>query len=242
MKELKYIVLSLLMLTVMSCMAQDLQDGYLYKSVVVRAEPGQHAALKDRLKSDMRAMADNGADSGLIMQHWQGDHWDFHIMMPAGKSYNAYFSSPAAKILERKYGSDYYDLIAWQEEAFVRGPDLADFEKLISDNSYFHFEMFISKGGKQKELYKEREMENVYGLEKGGVYNWIFTRENGYAWDIFTLGGYRDFAHYAEIRMSDADAEAAAKKAGFESSSSIGSYLRTLIMEHNDSLGGKIEY
>jgi hypothetical protein len=57
------------------------------------------------------------------------------------------------------------------------------------------------------------------------------------AWDMFTIGAYRDLRHYAESAgISEADQDAAAKAAGFEAANRIGPYLRTLIRSHHDTL------
>ena len=62
-------------------------------------------------------------------------------------------------------------------------------------------------------------------------------RETGAAWDLFTVGAYRDLKHYAEgSAIGEAAQESAAKTAGFESAKAIGPYLRTLIREHHDTL------
>ena len=51
---------------------------------------------------------------------------------------------------------------------------------------------------------------------------------------------YRDLAHYAESDASPLEeADAAAKAAGFEGREFIGSYIRTLILEHRDTLMGR---
>lgn len=219
---------------------QDVGE-HLYKCITVQASPGNIEVLQDRLQADLKKLKETGEEPGYMFRHHQGDQWDLFVMIPIG-SYDKYFKSKAAEIFERKYGSPYYDLVALQEEGFVKGPGLDLFRDIWQNNTYFHSEMFISLGGKHKELYKEREMENDFGMAKGGIYNMIFTRENGFKWDIFTLGGYRDFAHYAETRMYDGDSDAAAKKAGFNSAGEIGGYLRSLILLHHDTLGGKIDY
>ena len=98
-------------------------------------------------------------------------------------------------------------------------------------------EMFVALPGKFADLYKEREMENVYSKALKQPENFIFVRDQGAAWDIFTIGVFRDLKHYAE--SADAlpkDQEAAAKTAGFEAPSQIGPYLRRFIREHHDTL------
>ena len=57
------------------------------------------------------------------------------------------------------------------------------------------------------------------------------------AWDIFTIGCYRDLKHFAESAdISEEKEEAAARHAGFEAANRIGTYLRTLIYQHHDTL------
>ena len=48
------------------------------------------------------------------------------------------------------------------------------------------------------DLYKEREMENTYAKAIKEPENFIFVRDQGAAWDIFTIGVFRDLKHYAE--------------------------------------------
>ena len=102
--------------------------------------------------------------------------------------------------------------------------------------------MFVSLPGKFAELYKEREMENTYSRALKQPENFIFFRDQGAAWDVFTIGVFRDLKHYAE--SADAlpkEQEAAAKAAGFEASNQIGPYLRRFIREHHDTLAVAIK-
>lgn len=80
-------------------------------------------------------------------------------------------------------------------------------------------------------------MENAYARSLKEPENFIFVRDQGAAWDIFTIGVFRDLKHYAESAdVSAKDQEAAAKAAGFEAPSQIGPYLRRFIREHHDTL------
>ncbi|HET9314202.1 MAG TPA: hypothetical protein VFQ51_01385, partial [Vicinamibacteria bacterium] len=64
-----------------------------------------------------------------------------------------------------------------------------------------------------------------------------FLREAGASWDLFTIGVYRNWKHYAEAQDVPPDKdEAAARAAGFAGRSMIGPYLRTLILDHHDTL------
>ncbi|MTI22344.1 hypothetical protein E1176_15030 [Fulvivirga sp. RKSG066] len=217
------------------------QQDQLYKTVIVRATPGGLPSLIDKLKSDLGKIVENGGEQGYLLRHSQGDQWDLMLIVPIA-TYNEYFNGKSAEILERTYGSGYYDLIARQEEAFVSGPSLEEFKAVFEPHSFFHIEMFLSLGGKQQELLKERQMENTYLNDTGRAGNLIFVRENGFKWDVFTIGGYKSLESYAAgANQPEEVQEAAAKKAGFESASHIGFYLRELLNEHRDTLAGKVE-
>src|SRR5207244_13113619 len=106
----------------------------------------------------------------------------------------------------------------------------------FSKASFFHLEIFQSLAGKQADLYKEREMENAYQRTLKRPVNFIFVRDQGAAWDLFTLGLYRDIKHYAESAdIPEKDQEAAAKAAGFESSNHICQYMSSHINKHHDT-------
>lgn len=233
---------SILILSFVLCaFVLNAQDKQLYKTVIVRAAPGKLPALIDKLKSDLKSLEEQANHKGYLLRHSQGDQWDLMLITPIS-DYTTYYSSNERTILEREYGSDYYDLVARQEEAFVSGPSLKAFEEIFVPHSFFHIEMFLSLGGKQEELKKEREMENVYLNETNRKGNLIFVRESGFIWDIFTIGGYESLEVYAKgSNQSSEVQEAAAKAAGFESASDIGFYLRELLNEHHDTLANKVE-
>jgi hypothetical protein len=134
------------------------------------------------------------------------------------------------------------ELIAWQEDVFVYGPLLDELSKAFASASFFHVEMFHSLAGKQSELFKEREMENAYLKTLKRPENFIFVRDQGAAWDLFTIGAYRDLKHFAESAgIPETEQEAAAKAAGFPAANRIGPYLRTLISSHHDTLAVSVK-
>lgn len=95
--------------------------------------------------------------------------------------------------------------------------------------------------GKQTELLKQREMENVFYSHINHRPNIIFTRVFGPSWDSFTIGAYKDLMDYAnDGGITFEQEDAAAKKAGFQGVNYIGSYLRSLLLEHHDTLAGKV--
>ncbi|MGB5314837.1 MAG: hypothetical protein WBN56_02450, partial [Robiginitalea sp.] len=64
----------------------------------------------------------------------------------------------------------------------------------------------------------------------------------GPSWDIFTIGAYKSLQHYAEDGGNTFEIEdAAAVKAGFEGVNYIGSYLRSLLLGHHDTLANKVD-
>ena len=85
-------------------------------------------------------------------------------------------------------------------------------------------------------------MENIYQTEIGRPWNMIFVKDQGAAWDLFTLGCYRDLQHWASSYEGTKEQRAAAaRKAGFESPAAIGPYMRSLIFMHRDTMGVAIK-
>jgi hypothetical protein len=79
-------------------------------------------------------------------------------------------------------------------------------------------------------------ISRCFGRSRGND-NLVFARVAGAGWDAFTIGFYRDLHHFAEDSdLSDDALEEAARAAGFEARNRIGTYLRTLIDSHHDTL------
>jgi hypothetical protein len=238
------LVLLFLFCCTLSAFAAD--TSYLYKVTLVQAAPGKLLDLIDLYKVQAAAYQAAGDEAPLWMRHSQGDHWDLMIIFPVG-SYADFYK--AERIANRrqadpasKQEAKIRENIAWQEDVFAYGPPLADLRKAFVGGGFFHVEMFIALPGKFSDLYKEREMENAYARALKEPENFIFVRDQGAAWDIFTIGVFRDLKQYAESADVPAkDQEAAAKAAGFEASSQIGPYLRRFIREHHDTLAVAIK-
>ena len=233
-------VLLVMILTVLLAPTTSASEPtYLYKTKLIQAAPGKLLDVIDLLKALQAEFKNAGDEQPLMMRHSQGDHWDILVLIPM-KSYADYYSAERiAKRTQtlRAVEAKLEELIAWQEDLFVYGPAVADVRKAFDSSAFFHVEMFDSLAGKQSDLFKEREMENAYLKVLKRPENFIFVRDQGAAWDMFTIGAYRDLKHYAESAgISEADQEAAAKAAGFEAANRIGPYLRTLIRSHHDTL------
>jgi hypothetical protein len=214
-------------------------EPYLYKVTLVQAAPGKLLELIDLYKARATALQTAGDEAPLWMRHSQGDHWDLMVLWPMA-SYTEYYRPERAgkrKQAEQLQAEKFKEDIAWQEDLFAYGPPLADLRKAFGNGAYFHVEMFVALPGKFADLYKEREMENAYAKAIREPENFIFVRDQGAAWDIFTIGVFRDLKHYGESADVPAkDQEAAAKAAGFDAPSQIGPYLRRFIREHHDTL------
>ncbi len=217
---------------------------YLYKTTLVQAAPGRLLDLIESHKSSLTEYQRAGDEQPLMMRHSQGDRWDLLLLIPM-KSYADYYSPERVSKRNQtiKESQDKLDaLIAWQEDVFVYGPPLAEIQKAFASSAFFHVEMFDALAGKQDELFKEREMENAYLKTLKRPENLIFVRDQGAAWDLFTIGTYRDLKHFAEsASIPETDQEAAAKAAGFEAANRIGPYLRTLISLHHDTLAVRVK-
>jgi hypothetical protein len=227
------------------------KPAYLYKTTFIRAAQGKLldliALYKDRL-----AVIEASGDARLFWwRHTQGDQWDLMILTPMGSYVDYYAKGRVAKRdkAASTAGLSWADFArkldacsSWKEDVFVYGPPLEFVKKAFEGTGYYHIEIMVSLPGKQAELYKEREMENAYGVAGGRPYNMVFVRDQGASWDIYTLGCYRDLQHWAAPSpLTKEEREAAAKKAGFASADAIGPYMRTLIDFHRDTMGVAIK-
>ena len=225
--------------------------SYLYKTTFVRAAPGKLLDLIALFKGRMAVMDAAGDERPLWWRHTEGDQWDLMLLFPMG-SYGEYYT--ASRIMRREKAADASPLStadfrktldacsSWKEDVFVWGPPLETMRNASAGMAYFHLEIFIALPGKQAELYKEREMENAYQLGTGRPETLIFVRDQGAAWDMYSLGCYRDLKHWAEsAEVSKEKREAAARKAGFKSPDEIGPTMRTLIDFHRDTMGVSIK-
>lgn len=230
----------LLVVCCLTCTLSPAQPTYLYKTTLIQAAPGKLLELIDFYKSSFALDSANGEPMPFMIRHTQGDKWDLLILLPI-ESYAEYYKP--ARIVQRKKTESsevekrIRDNISWREDLFVYGPPLEDVRTAFGANSFFHVEMFVALATKREALYKEREMENAYQRAIKRPENFIFVRDQGAAWDLFTIGAFRDLKHYAEsVNIAEKDQDAAAREAGFESARHIGPYLRTLIREHHDTL------
>jgi len=228
-----------------TCAQEPSQPAYLYKTSLVQAAPGKLLDLIDTYKKIFAEETKVAGDATpLWMRHSQGDRWDLLILYPMG-SYSDYYKPD--RVVKRDVVLDPWrdrlkNDITWQEDVFVYGPPLEDLRRAFAGAGLFHVEMFESLPGKQAELKKQREMENAFSRAVKAPENFIFLRDQGAAWDLFTIGCFENLKHYAQAAdVPPAEADAAAKSAGFESTAQIGPYLRTLIALHHDTLAAAIK-
>ena len=195
------------------------RGDHLYRMTLIRAAPGR---LLDMIESVKDTTFTGRA---FVFRHSQGDQWDLLVLVPARGT----LASLGEELADP-------DLVAWQQDELVRGPDLAA-RPGFDEAGLYHFEMFVALAGKRDELVREREMENEYLAAVGRPINAIFVREFGAEWDCFTIGAYKSWTHYAERdRITPEQAAAAARKAGFRGDDQIGPYMRSLIALHHDTL------
>jgi hypothetical protein len=218
------------------------ETPYLYRARLVQAAPGRLLDLVALEKSLAAGFADSGDEPPLAMRHSQGDKWDLLVLYPLG-SFPSHFASDRVARRDRWRERERAALakeaaaVAWQEDVYVWGPPVARVRDAFGKAGLFHVEMFVALPGRVAELVRQRDMENAYDRALGLPQNLVFTREAGAAWDVFTVGCFRDLKHYAESGdATPAAQDAAARGAGFDGAKAIGPYLRTLIREHHDTL------
>lgn len=241
--SLFFVVAIFLFLSTISVSAQD----QLYRVKLIRAAPGDLLEVIEMFKDDMKNHKNYGIEKPYLMRHSQGDHWDLLFIYPID-DLSKHFSTKVinkkrkSKTLGKKYGDEFFKKISSHQEAIFAGPNKNIFEQRFEEFSYYHVEIFTALAGKQKELLKQREMENIYYKELNRRQNFIFTKVTGSTWDIFTIGFYKNLKDYASAGDGSTaeDRENAAKKAGFKGTSTIGSYLREFLLEHHDTLAGAV--
>lgn len=225
--------------------------SYLYKAMFVRAAPGRLLDLIALYRERMAVYDAAGDERPFWWRHTQGDHWDLMLLFPMG-SYTEYFAAErvarrnraaeASGVPQAQFARRFYECAVWHEDLYVNGPPLVTVQEAFRDTSYYHIEIFIALPGKQEELRKEREMENAYQKALGRPETLIFTHDQGAAWDLFSLGCYRDLKHWAESAdIPREKRDAAARAAGFADADRIGVYMRTLIDMHRDTMGVAIK-
>ena len=230
------------LLTIHLCAAPPAGGGFLYRATLLQAAPGKLLEVLDLYRSGWPGTRDSGDEPPFAMRHSQGDRWDLLLLFPMASHEQFYArerilrrekaASGARAELER-LSSD----TAWQEDLFVFGPPLEEVRERWRAAGFYHVEMFQALPGKRAELSRERAMENAYSKALGLPEDLIFVKLSGAAWDLFSVGAFRDLRHYAEgSAVPEGKAEEAARAAGFEGAKAIGPYLRTLIALHHDTL------
>ncbi|MEO6445195.1 MAG: hypothetical protein ABIZ91_13200 [Gemmatimonadaceae bacterium] len=226
-------------------------QAQLYRASFLQAAPGRLVELLEVLASGLSMYDTAGEARPYTMRHSQGDHWDILLLEPLGASMEAYYApTRVARRADAESGRPggaegharkLRELVSWREEQIVRGPSSDAVATTFRGNAFVHLEIFLALPGLYDELFKERKMENAFSAAIGRPENLIFTRESGAAWDMFTIGLYRDLKHYASGGTATPEGEeAAAKAAGFASRADIGPNLRRFISRHRDSLLGVV--
>lgn len=215
---------------------------------LLRASPGY---LEPLLKEILEQNIDQ-----LVLRHSQGDHWDVMIVGRFGDNWQEKHSkklAPYSWWLQTPVDYDltfsavcnrsYLDFFVPKDN--LDSPDTPAYaERRLSftkETTLFHIEMFMAAGGKLQALRKQREMENEYLTRTGRRANTICWVESGSDIDVFTIGFYRDLAHFAESPTLPPEAlEQAAVEAGFKNRADISFHLRELIVGHHDTLATKV--
>ena len=218
----------------------------LYRILLLRAAPGRLLEVIDLYKRQLPVYDRAGESRPFLLRHSQGDQWDLLLLVPM-ESFTAYYAPDRAArrhhaaeqsgMPDSAFEAEVASRTAWREDVFLAGPPSARVAAALGAGEFYHIEMHLALPGRRADLRREREMENAFEAALGRPQDLIFTRVAGAAWDVVTIGTYRDLKHYAESVDIPADRQdAAARAAGFESGDAIGPFLRTLISSHHDTL------
>ena len=212
------------LLLVVAATTVQVHSKALYQVSLLRAHPGEMSSLIE----DVRQEREHRDGDMVIMRHSQGDHWDLMLLSPAPKN----------PLSVHSYGGrvDFqHDFLATSTMDWPR------IKKLSADAGLFHVEMFRAARGQHDSLLRQRSMENEYLVATGRRANSIFETVIGSDVDLFTVGFYDDLQQFAaEPELEESEFENAAKKAGFQSRSDIGFYLRRFLVGHQDTLATRI--
>jgi len=215
----------------------------LYRVELVRAAPGAYADVMALYETHFDALEAAGEARPLWMRHSQGDQWDFLVLHTMGSWTDWYEPERVAarRVAEQTFRLRHHEIVSWTEDTFMWGPSEDVLFQRAEGAGLFHVEMFEALAGRFDELVEQRQMENAYyaGMDHPG--NLVFVRDSGGAWDVMTLGFYRDLPHFAESATWPFDRDdAAARAAGFDGVMAIAPYLRSLLLTHRDTLARAI--
>ena len=197
-------------------------DAQLYRILLLRAAPG---SLLEVITLEKQL-----PEQPFLLRHSQGDQWDLMVIFPMT-------TDRVTPAQDPRLDTALAARIAWREEVFVQGPPLRQVTAALRGGEFYHIEMHVALPGRLIDLVREREMENAFERALARPEDLIFTRVAGAAWDVVTVGTFRDIKHYAESAdIPQARQDSAARVAGYASADAIGPYLRTLIASHHDTL------
>jgi hypothetical protein len=227
------------------------QEGdFLWRVLTVRAAPGRLLELVD-LYEEQAAVNRRAGDGEMFrMRHSQGDEWDLMMLFPMG-SFGEYYGERrvaarrSGTSARGRSGAELERLIdaatSEREDLFARGPDPGVFAARYESAGLFHIEMFVALPDRREELLDQRRMENDFYRNLGRDPNMIFVREAGAPWDLFTLGFYESLLSYAQAGdLPEEQEDQAARQAGFQAADRIGTYLRSLMSRHRDTLARRV--
>ena len=242
----KFLLFHLCVVSTAEAVPASIAADSVYRTVLLRAAPGSLDALLDLYVNRRAVYEQAGVEQPVLMRHSQGDQWDLMALFPIG-SMSDYFGKDrmsrldeagrVAGLSEEAFQDSIRSLVAFREEVFVEGPSVDVLREQAKGAGLYHIEMFVAVAGRYDDLVEQRQMENAYYHATNRDGNLIFVRLAGARWDVFTVGFYDSMQQFAaDPDMPREGLEQAAVDAGFESRSTIGTYLRQLIHHHNDTL------
>ena len=200
-----------------------------------RAAPGKFPALLELVSATDWEAFEQGRP--IIMRHSQGNHWDLMLM---GKHQDCVTDECQAAMSTFETATD--ELVDFELSFLATSKtSWADMKAKDSESGFYHIEMFNAGAGKHDALMRQRVIENDYIERIGQSPNEIFEVSFGSDFDIFTIGFYESLQAYSvPADVTQEEAEAAAKAAGFKNRADVSFHLRELIIGHHDTLAVKV--
>jgi len=213
----------------------------VYHVHFVKAAPGKAADLLESLRTRPSADPERGADEILVLQHLEGDDWDYLVIEHQGRSAAVEASLPAGlspeEIRRARAARE------WHADTFVAGPPLAEFKKAlgvdakgkVAEDAVYIVSQYRSVPGHRDEM--EKALDRITAASKDPAASVLLRHLEGGTWEVLSLHRYDSWSALAS-EMTDPEAENRERAQGFTRSPSL--VLRDHMASHHDTIAARV--